>query len=162
MLYTSTIHSPDQKITTLQPATCYFSYVPPSATTSVDSPPLSPSFSLFGYETPSDPSNPLLALRSSPPAPSPPAMDASKLMQLQSSVAHRPRSHPMQPQSSSSSSSSSSSGSPPPSELQTFRCSRCHRTSNWGHSPQTSGMVSFGTNLYYCNRCASIVGYGSV
>ncbi|KAF2461742.1 hypothetical protein BDY21DRAFT_333175 [Lineolata rhizophorae] len=40
------------------------------------------------------------------------------------------------------------------------RCSRCHRKSTQGQSPLTrSNMISFGTNLYYCARCANMVGY---
>ncbi|KAH8595979.1 hypothetical protein B0O99DRAFT_147039 [Bisporella sp. PMI_857] len=53
--------------------------------------------------------------------------------------------------------------------VRTLRCSRCAKcvevVSN-GQSSRVSsselsasGMVSFGTNLYYCDRCAKMVGY---
>jgi hypothetical protein len=49
--------------------------------------------------------------------------------------------------------------SPP---LDLIRCSRCHNSSNRGAIDLASGsMVSYGTNLYYCRRCAKVVGYPS-
>jgi hypothetical protein len=54
---------------------------------------------------------------------------------------------------SSSRSSSSDSGAFTPTDL---CCARCRRTSQG-----TSGMVQFGTNLYYCSHCASITGYSA-
>jgi len=36
-----------------------------------------------------------------------------------------------------------------------IRCSRCQITAS-----ETTGMVCFAINSFYCPRCASIVGYG--
>ncbi|KAF2142043.1 uncharacterized protein K452DRAFT_287244 [Aplosporella prunicola CBS 121167] len=95
-----------------------------------------------------------------------PTMDASKLLQLQTSAAYsskRPQPQPIQDvldlspiSDSRSGSDASSHGSFAPA-LQTIRCSRCHRTASFG----SKQMVSFGVNSYYCTRCASIVGFGS-
>jgi hypothetical protein len=91
--------------------------------------------------------------------------------------------HKLSPKPSSSSSSSSSSS---PSNVETLRysmdnsrprveimrCSRCAKTvetvSTTGSDglrrvstddASANGMVRFGTNLYYCDRCARMVGY---
>lgn len=161
------------------PMACYFSMIhqPHAAPHFSDETPMSSP--IRGPRTPSDPCNPLLALRSSPPASTaPPRMDASKLLQLQTAAAYsliRPKPQPLQDilevshdsfySSASSSPSSSPSSSdtsirtitPPP---QIVRCSRCQRSASIDSGLKKSGMVSFGTNLYYCNRCASFVGYG--
>ncbi|OCL02930.1 hypothetical protein AOQ84DRAFT_164804 [Glonium stellatum] len=154
--------------------TCYFTITPPTyyySHFSTETPSHSSSSNRFSAETRSDPSNPLLALRPLPPPTTPPAsMDASRLLQLQTAAAYpRPSAQPVQNNMSANSSSSSTSSSssrassigaptPPPEPL--VRCSRCHRSSSMiSSSSSTNGMVSFGTNLYYCNRCASLVGY---
>lgn len=120
-------------------------------------------------DTPSDPSNPLLASQTIPTyLLMPYNMDASRLLQLQTAAAYasqRPSPTTLQgcqPSSSSSSSSSRSSSSDAsmsarPS-LELYRCSRCHRASSLGSSP--GNMMPIGINNYYCNRCAAIVGYG--
>ncbi|KAG9231842.1 hypothetical protein BJ875DRAFT_382023 [Amylocarpus encephaloides] len=78
----------------------------------------------------------------------------------------------------SSSSSSSAASSPYGGEsyvqprVETLRCSRCAKcveivvsTSSDGqlrvgsNDATASGMVRFGHNLYYCERCARMVGY---
>lgn len=41
---------------------------------------------------------------------------------------------------------------------ESLRCSRCHRTSIKSINSPTSGMMQYGLNLYYCHRCAGIVG----
>lgn len=161
------------------PETCYFSYIPSTSSHfSIETPVCSPGSSTLTLSTLADPSNPLLALRDPPSIPrSPPAtMDASKLLQLQTAAAYgsrRPAAQPVQnctvnsddSQSQSSSSSSSSSDSSTTSTPQNgfatslpIRCSRCHRSASLGYSDPTA-MVSFGTNLYYCRRCADLVGY---
>ena len=128
-----------------------------------------------------------------------PRMDVSKLLQLQTSVAHpqhiRPQAQPQQQHripslspsnstdstdsmsrhgSQSSHSSHSYSGeisspnSPPRTPLlrsptsacdEIVRCSRCHRSASLSSPGPLDSMISFGLNLYYCGRCASMVGY---
>jgi len=39
------------------------------------------------------------------------------------------------------------------------RCSRCHRSATLSSPAPLDSMISFGLNLYYCGRCASMVGY---
>jgi uncharacterized protein with PIN domain len=47
-----------------------------------------------------------------------------------------------------------------PSALEFARCSRCKRSlSVDSDAPSSSQAVKVGTNLYYCKRCASMVGY---
>jgi hypothetical protein len=85
----------------------------------------------------------------------PDIMDASKLLQLQTAAAHnltRPQTQSHQHQTSPTSDSASSSETALP---QLVYCSRCQR-----QSFSTDGMVCFAVNSYYCNRCASLVGYG--
>ncbi|KAF2110140.1 hypothetical protein BDV96DRAFT_584434 [Lophiotrema nucula] len=136
--------------------TDYFSIVPsPSTPFSVETPSLSP-LSNYSSDIFPDPANPLLAFREvSPYQQTASSMDASEVLQLQTAAAHsRPTATPMQHSTSTSSNSSASSmgsNSPSPPML---CCARCRRSSA-GHS----GMVRFGTNLYYCSHCASMVGY---
>jgi len=42
-----------------------------------------------------------------------------------------------------------------------IRCLRCARAEELTSTddPSLSGMVQIGTNIYYCNRCAKMVGY---
>ncbi|KAE8445357.1 hypothetical protein EG329_013479 [Mollisiaceae sp. DMI_Dod_QoI] len=95
---------------------------------------------------------------------------------------HRPKSTSSQYNSRSSTSSESSSGSSSYSSsysepqrysmdsatqprVEVLRCSRCAKcvetivTSRGGEDASASGMVKFGHNLYYCDRCARMVGY---
>jgi hypothetical protein len=143
-------------------STCYFSYVPsPSTHFSVETPYAAPT-AAQSFNTVSDPLNPLLAFRElAPTYQASSAMDSSKLLQLQTSAAHgRPAAQPVQHRSSVSSSNSDSSdcsassgrNSPVP---QNVCCARCRRT-----SIGFSGMVKIGMNLFYCNHCATMVGYG--
>lgn len=65
---------------------------------------------------------------------------------------------------SSSSSSSSSSASSSRTSLEMFstpelaRCSRCQRTPSTDVRTGKSNMVQYGLNLWYCSRCANLVG----
>lgn len=64
-----------------------------------------------------------------------------------------------------STSSASSTATQP--RVEVMRCSRCTKsveaiTSTDSISPNdlsANGMVRFGHNLYYCDRCAKMVGY---
>lgn len=42
---------------------------------------------------------------------------------------------------------------------ETARCSRCHRTPSIDIQTGKSNMVQYGLNLYYCSRCAAMVGF---
>ncbi|WPA96138.1 uncharacterized protein RHO25_000744 [Cercospora beticola] len=99
---------------------------------------------------------------------------ASNLMSVQTTAAHaqsptRPRPVPMQQNvlwtssndsSSSSDSSSSDSSSDSTSQIPvTARCSRCQRTPSVDIHTGKSNMISYGLNLWYCNRCAALVGF---
>lgn len=158
--------------------TCYFSYQPPSYNTaafspssshfSVETPSWSPSQPAYSTDAVSDPSHPLLARRYLSDCNKPP-VDNSKLLQLQTAAAHapssshsKPRAMATRPSHSTSISSNSSSSSSSPSYAShsaPIRCSRCHRESTFGSFNPTAGMVSYGANLYYCTRCADLVGY---
>ncbi|KAK0727440.1 hypothetical protein B0T26DRAFT_638020 [Lasiosphaeria miniovina] len=70
--------------------------------------------------------------------------------------------------SSSSSSTYSSSDSDlsmdstqRPVQVSILRCLRCARAEEMTSTddPRLSGMVQIGTNIYYCKRCAKMVGY---
>ncbi|KAB2580684.1 hypothetical protein BFW01_g6630 [Lasiodiplodia theobromae] len=164
--------------TSLNNGVCYFSFVPASRPEnsfidhySTETP--SPALYDLSVQTPSEPSNPLLAARDWPVSfvVSPAAMDASKILQLQTAAAYsyqnRPQPQPVQDvldlspissrsgsdASSASSSRTSVSGESP--SVQFIRCSRCHRTDTAG----SKNMVGYGINSYYCVRCADIVGY---
>lgn len=152
---------------------CYFTIIPPvHRHFSDETPCCSPTFGPDESSS-SDPSNPLLAYRSRAhyTSTSPPHM--SSFMQAPTSAAHghtlsRPRPQPVQnvlhvtsddSSSSSSDGSTRSSGefgmaSPP--EL--ARCSRCQRTPSLDLKTGKSNMVRYGLNLWYCNRCATMVG----
>lgn len=155
----SDYYSPDFSHST---PTCYFSIVQPASHHhfSVETPSSTP-LSAYSPEAFSDPTHPLLAFRSPPISsqPSTSIMDASKFLQLQTAASHsRPTAQPMQHSSSisSNSSSGSSSSSYSPSMMPQACCSRCRR-----NSTSHNGMVKFGTNLYYCSHCASMVGYSA-
>ena len=186
----STLHltTPDRPYHRETPSLCYFSIPSPgspynSASDSDITPLSSP---LTVPDTPSDPRFPLLAFRESELRPMPSqAIDASKLLQLQTAAAyanvpHRPKPRVIQDvleisgdegsddakssssSSSSSSSVNSSSGTSRRTSMQseTVRCSRCKRTSFLGSLEQKTRFVSYGVNLYYCKTCANMVGYG--
>ena len=151
----------DLKLSSCLPEqTCYFSISPSRTSHFSQDIPSSCSSPTILPETPSDPSNPLLALRSTHSHFSPPswAMDASKLLQLQTAAAYgRPEAQARQKSTSSSASTDSNASTPGASaSTEVVSCARCRRTSNG-----PSGMVSYGTNQYYCRHCADIVGYNS-
>lgn len=113
--------------------------------------------------------HPLLAFR---PPTHPPLLSpnmASNFMSVQTTAAHaqlpaRPRPVPMQQDvlwtSSNDSSSSSDSSSESTSQIPvTARCSRCQRTPSVDIHTGKSNMISYGLNLWYCNRCAALVGF---
>lgn len=99
-------------------------------------------------------------------------MNVANLLQLQTQVAHpdanRSQTHPVQTgihtavdsdDGSISSSFSSDFGSRMDS-LDVVRCSRCQRSLSIDTgSTSSGGVVRFGTNSYYCNRCATLVGF---
>lgn len=152
------------------PQPCYFSISPPSYNHfSTETPCYSPTFT--ETETPADPNNPFLAYREphtlSPPT-SPAAIDFSNFLQMQTAAAHgqstsRPRPHPVQNVLHVTSddyfgSDSSSSTDSNKSSLDLARCSRCQRTPSINATTSKNNMVQYGLNLWYCNRCASMVG----
>ncbi|KAK4114855.1 hypothetical protein N656DRAFT_682943, partial [Canariomyces notabilis] len=49
----------------------------------------------------------------------------------------------------------------PPVQVAVIRCLRCARAEEITSTddPSLSGMVQIGTNIYYCQRCAKMVGY---
>ncbi|KAF2643300.1 hypothetical protein P280DRAFT_249259 [Massarina eburnea CBS 473.64] len=125
--------------------TCYFSIPisPSSALLSTETPTTSPSSSYCSdtYRGP-----PLDCHMSSD-------ADTASLLQLQTAAVHRPSPKPLSPVSSNSSTDSSSSSSMSPSMSPTSPCcSRCRRES-------LSGIIQFGTNIYYCSHCARMTGY---
>ncbi|KAF1951698.1 hypothetical protein CC80DRAFT_191812 [Byssothecium circinans] len=130
---------------------CYFSIpVAPTPTHfSVETPSTSP-LAAYSSEIHPESSHPLLAFRSDYHMP---AADASRVLQLQTTAAHRPTPKPLQTNYNNSSRGSSadpsSSGSMSPS---TLCCCRCRRES-------VSGMIQLGTNIYYCSHCARMTGY---
>ncbi|GAM83377.1 hypothetical protein ANO11243_013640 [Dothideomycetidae sp. 11243] len=113
-------------------------------------------------------------------------VDASNLFQLQIQASHqperrlRPGPRPLQDDStlrddlaisrnSPSMTPSHVAGSPnpsysdcstpsPESSMNHARCSRCHRTPAVDLATLKSNMIEYGLNLFYCTRCAEIVG----
>ena len=143
---------------------CYFAINPPTYDHHTVETPLATPLSSPG-ETSPNPLNPLLAYC----APQMPSMASANLLKLQTAAAHgqpiRPRPQPHQnvlqvtsddstTSSDSSSSSDSDSWSPP----ETARCSRCQRRPSTDIHTRKSNMVQYGLNLYYCSRCAAMVG----
>ena len=150
--------------------TCYFITTPStydhlSTETPCYSPLLNPT------ETSVDPTNPLLAYKEpqtlTPPA-SPTTVTFSNFFQMQTAAAHghstsRPRPSPVQnvlhvTSDDSSGSESSSSIDSRQSSLDLARCSRCQRTPSVDARNGKSNMIQYGLNLWYCNRCANMVG----
>ncbi|KAK7514791.1 uncharacterized protein IWZ02DRAFT_430690 [Phyllosticta citriasiana] len=178
-LHTTTTGMPSSSVT---PQLCYFSYVPSSASDcsshySSETPSPGPNYDILSPNTPSEPSNPLLAARNPLPVSfsnnmSTVESSSSKVLQLQTAAAYRPQPQPVQdvldlspidtraPSTNSASSSSSSSARGSVSSASTpvlhfVRCSRCHRSGSQG----SKDMVGWGMNSYYCTRCADMVGY---
>ncbi|KAL1588436.1 hypothetical protein WHR41_02762 [Cladosporium halotolerans] len=95
-------------------------------------------------------------------------MATADLLKLQTAAAHgtpiRPRPVPQQnllqvTSDDSSSSSSSSMSMDAYSAPEIARCSRCQRTPSHDTKTGKSNMVQYGLNLWYCSRCASMVGF---
>jgi hypothetical protein len=132
----------------------------------------SPGFSSHNNAALSDPYNPLLAQRltQSPSQSTSPRM-AANVLQLQTGAAY------------SSGSSDSASSRPPVRPTQNLlrldnssdgsdtsvvdartsseeyaRCSRCQRTPSIDVRTGQWNMISYGLNLWYCSRCAALVG----
>lgn len=121
----------------------------------------------FSADEPSSahPQNPLLAQRRNS---KPLSEMASNFMALQTAAAHnttRPAPKPLQnvlhvtSDDSDSSASSSSNSNSTVSSVELARCSRCQRTPSIDLRTGKSNMVSYGLNLWYCSRCAAMVGY---
>ena len=156
------------------PLPCYFTYSPPVYDHfSVETPSASP------IHSPGDPDcnphHPLLAYR--PPQATTNNRVSNDFFRMQTAAAHespiRPSPVPQQnllqvtsddSVTSSSSSSSSSSASSSRTSLEMFstpelaRCSRCQRTPSTDVRTGKSNMVQYGLNLWYCSRCANLVG----
>lgn len=49
----------------------------------------------------------------------------------------------------------------PIASVEVFRCMRCARSveATTTDDPASTGMIRVGTNIYYCQRCAKMVGY---
>lgn len=138
---------------------------------SVETPATSPTYNQ-SHHTPAPAflEHPLLASRETPLLPHPLPNMASNLMSRQTAAAHghvsgRPRPYPMQnvlhvtsDDSTSSSDSSSSSIDTQNSCPSIARCSRCQRTPSIDVQTGKSNMVPYGLNLWYCSRCAGLVG----
>lgn len=157
---------------------CYFTYTPPVYDhSSVETPSTSPIHSPGQPDC--DPAHPLLSYH--PPQAT--NMASTDLMRMQSAAAHaspiRPRPVPQQnllqvtsddsinsssasERSSSTSSSNSSSSSRTSLDMfsapEVARCSRCQSTSSIDLKTGKSNMVQYGLNLWYCSRCAGMVG----
>lgn len=146
----------------------YFSVIPPTYEHfSVETPHCSPSFCQDDC-TPSYSQHPLLASpREFYPQPQDHEAPKTSFMSMQTSAAHgspRPRPYPMQnvlhvtsDDSTSSTESAGSLGSPA-STPEFARCSRCQRTPSVDVRTGKSNMVQYGLNLWYCSRCATLVG----
>lgn len=151
----------------------YFTTIPPAYNHySTETPSCSPALSISG-ETPAYPEHPLLAYREVDLAAYEPIHSdmAANLMSIQTSAAHghnfRPRPNPVQnvlhvtsDDSASSGSSSESSIDSSMSTPEFARCSRCQRTPSIDVKTGKSNMISYGLNLWYCSRCAALVGFG--
>jgi len=157
------------------PLPCYFTYHPPSYNHfSTETPCASPLLSPHEPSSP-DPANPLLAYREPQPLPCVSHAESNDhFMQVQTAAAHtkaphRPSPHPLQnmlytssessADSDDSTSSSDSIGSDLTSPIESARCSRCQRTPSLDVRTGKSNMVSYGLNLWYCTRCAAMVGF---
>jgi len=169
---THLIHSTDAVMLFLNTTTapCYFTISPPTHKhhyTSSETLSYSPTDNI----SPAEPENPLLAYRArhSPSTPATPS--TMSFMQVQTSAAQgrsmptRPRPYPVQnvlhvgsDDSVSSDDSNSSVDSNLASLPELARCSRCQRTPSLDLQTRQSNMISYGLNLWYCTRCAAMVG----
>ena len=164
---------------------CYFSIIPsPYIQQPLDSQPGTPA-SCF-YSPVSIPDETSISTPGTPTAFLLPSRDPSisgvlsptteiSLMQRQTSVAHKSMSSRPKPQpvqnvlhvtsddsnsalSSSSDNSFDSSTAHMASELEFARCSRCQRSASLNSGTGNKTMVQYGLNLWYCIRCAAMVG----
>jgi hypothetical protein len=117
--------------------------------------------------------HPLLAVNNTAPATSPSTdTPSNNLMSMQTAAAHghvhvhpasRPRPTPVQNVLHVTSDDSDDSATSSPYGSSSFgdmaRCSRCQRTPSLDIHTGKSNMVSYGLNLWYCNRCAALVGF---
>ena len=155
---------------------CYFSLeVPSNSHFSTETPCCSPFLS--PEHTAADPTNPLLAVRE--PCflsqPSPTSTTFSSVLQMQTAAAHgrsprspksprlhsRPQPVPVQNVlhvTSNDFANSTGSIDSSKSSFDLARCSRCQRTPSADIMTGRSNMVQYGLNLWYCNRCAGMVG----
>jgi hypothetical protein len=152
----------------------YFAYQPLAYSShfSEETPLSSPGFTASNDSTLSDPCNPLLAQRltQSPSLSTSPRM-AANVLQLQTGAAYsssgsgsassRPAVRPTQnllglDNSSDGSDTSIVDGRTSSEEY--ARCSRCQRTPSVDVRTGQWNMISYGLNLWYCNRCAALVG----
>merc|ERR1712072_1067948 len=157
------------------PRSCYFTYHPPSYNHfSTETPCASPLLSPHEPSSP-DPGNPLLAYREPQHFSCMSHIESNDhFMQVQTTAAHskalhRPSPHPLQNMLYTTSESSADSDDSPPSSdsigsdltspIETARCSRCQRTPRLDVRTGKSNMVSYGLNLWYCTRCAAMVGF---
>lgn len=161
---------------------CYFSIQHDQQSSYNDETPSTTPFTPSSETILSDPSNPLLAYRPCLQSPTnsttttnPTRTRMDSLLQLQTQAAHIPSPRRPQPQplqnvlafgddstESDDSNSSSSTFSSMQSQLDVARCSRCHRSQSINMSTgKATNMVSYGLNLFYCTRCANIVGFQS-
>lgn len=151
----------------------YFTYIPAGCNNhfSTETPLTSPTFNLQ-ENTASDPYHPLLAYRDvTPSLPASPNM-STNFLQLQTTAAHqntaatRPNPRPTQnvlqvttdSYGSSSDGSYSSSTNVHTSSCDYARCSRCQRTPSIDVRTGQWNMIQYGLNLWYCARCAALVG----
>lgn len=151
---------------------CYFSIIPsPSSTSpsaqnhfSDETPCCSPTLS-EGPVSPAHPNNPLLAGQaSSPTYPS----SLMSLMQRQTAASCSPPSRPRLQDvphltsgesTGSGQSDSSCSIDSGVSFMDVARCSRCQRTPSLDLHTGKCNMIQYGLNLWYCRRCAGMVGF---
>jgi hypothetical protein len=84
----------------------------------------------------------------------------ASLLQVQTQAAHTPRPNAIEYFPKKNSGSKDPFSSTPNTSLETVRCCQCQRSLSFDRtsSPATQGVVQFGMNSYYCNRCAYVVG----
>lgn len=118
-------------------------------------------------DTAAIPTNPLIARRGSlgilPSSASITTPPTLLQMQTDAATVRRPDPTPVQnvlhttSDDSERSADSSSSGTRM-SSIELARCSRCHRTPSIDVKTGKNNMIQYGLNLWYCTRCASMVG----
>lgn len=155
----------------------YFTFRPPTFDHdhdhfSTETPLVSPDAAFA--ETAAIPTHPLLARRDPlrPASANTDTTPAPTLLQMQTSASHQPKHRPdpspvqnvLHTTSDDSSRSGDSSRSSPirvSSSIELARCSRCQRTPSIDAKTGKNNMVEYGLNLWYCRRCAQMVGLGN-